>query len=316
MCAGSRSQNTLNTLNTTASDCSSLKKLTGIAADTRSFEEILADELPTPEDLDAMEKAAIRFHTHKIFHLNLPAGASHLFGQNVGKCHCACLCLQAALSGETAGQRRSVRVRPEEEPGVRSPGPGVSVRGANQVRTFPLQHCGVPTYISTVWIFVLLPLSLCLGAGRWSTQRTSCVTSSRTRCRRRSVSGWPPPSHARRCCRCTAARTSRASGALCTPCRPASLWRGRGWFLSSLCRISTVHTETTGLWHCVLFSSGRMYRQASNTAGLNYPANVITELKVVNGSRVQQPDVFVSPPAVLFGFFFSMWTLGRSTCSR
>lgn len=65
VCAGSRSQNTLNT---TVSDCTSLKKLVGIPADPRSYEEILADELPTPEDLDAMEKAAIRSHMHTNTH--------------------------------------------------------------------------------------------------------------------------------------------------------------------------------------------------------------------------------------------------------
>lgn len=170
------------------------------------------------------------------------------------------LCLQAAMSGETAGERRGVCVRPEEEPGVRSRGLGVSVRGANQVRTFQLSSESLSFYMrGNTLVFPLasslflvsrsphgLPLSFSLCTGSWSILRTSCVTSSRTRCRRRSVSGWPPPSRGRRCCRYAAARTSRASGASCTLCRPASLWRGRGWFLSSWCQISTVHTDTKG----------------------------------------------------------------------
>lgn len=179
VCAGSRSQNTLNT---TVSDCTSLKKLAGIPADLRSYEEIFADELPTPEDLDAMEKAAIRSHTHTNTHTqnNNTCLHAHLFccvGTFKKVYFCIflvvfCLCLQAAMSGKTAGERRGVRVRPKEEPGVCSPGPGVSVRGANQVRTFQLssesqpshelQRCGGSTSVSTVCIPVLHEGSLCL----------------------------------------------------------------------------------------------------------------------------------------------------------
>lgn len=57
---GSRSQSTLNT---TVTDCTGLTILRGFPADPRSTEEILADELPVPDELDAMEKAAIRLHT-------------------------------------------------------------------------------------------------------------------------------------------------------------------------------------------------------------------------------------------------------------
>lgn len=88
-------------------------------------------------------------------------------------------------------------------------------------------------------------LSFSLRTGSWSIQRMSCVTSSPTRCRRRSASGWPPPSQGRRCCRCAVARTSRASGASCTLCRPASLWRGRGWFLSFWCWIKILSCDST-----------------------------------------------------------------------
>lgn len=41
---------------------------------------------------------------------------------------------------------------------------------------------------------------------------------------------------------------------------------------------------------CFCFLTCRMYRQASNSVGLNYPPNVITELKVIKGYFVVQFD--------------------------
>lgn len=60
-CPGSRSQNALCTAVTAATSITDHK---GILIDPRSTEEILADELPIPDALDAMEKTAIRSHTH------------------------------------------------------------------------------------------------------------------------------------------------------------------------------------------------------------------------------------------------------------
>lgn len=57
LCVGSRSQNVLCTNFASCTRSSKLKE-----TDTRSTEEILAGELPGPEEPDALETAAIRFH--------------------------------------------------------------------------------------------------------------------------------------------------------------------------------------------------------------------------------------------------------------
>lgn len=56
-CLGSRSQNALCTAVT---PCTGITDGKGILMDPRSTEEILADELPVPDEPDAMEKTAIR----------------------------------------------------------------------------------------------------------------------------------------------------------------------------------------------------------------------------------------------------------------
>lgn len=57
--SGSQSQNALYTTITACTSISDHKRTLG---DPRSTEEILADELPIPEEPDALEKAAIRLH--------------------------------------------------------------------------------------------------------------------------------------------------------------------------------------------------------------------------------------------------------------
>lgn len=59
--SGSRSQNALCSAITAGIGITVDK---GILIDPRSPEEILADELPVPDSPDAMEKTAIRSHTH------------------------------------------------------------------------------------------------------------------------------------------------------------------------------------------------------------------------------------------------------------
>lgn len=64
---------------------------------------------------------------------------------------------------------------------------------------------------------------------------------------------------------------------------------------------------------CVFSSSVccRMYRQASNAMGINYPPSVITELKVMKNHFVKNVDKLM-----LVCVFSSMWTLGPSMCLR
>lgn len=57
--SGSQSQNALYTTIAASTSISDHKRTLG---DPRSTEEILADELPIPEEPDALEKAAIRLH--------------------------------------------------------------------------------------------------------------------------------------------------------------------------------------------------------------------------------------------------------------
>lgn len=60
-----------------------------------------------------------------------------------------------------------------------------------------------------------------------------------------------------------------------------------------------------------LLCACRMYRQASNAMGINYPPNVITELKVLEDQFVKDFDQLMSACV-----FSSTWTLGPSTCLR
>lgn len=55
----------------------------------------------------------------------------------------------------------------------------------------------------------------------------------------------------------------------------------------------------------------RMYRQASNAMGINYPPNVITELKVTKNEFVKNFDKLMCVCV-----FSSTWTLGPSMCLR
>lgn len=69
-------------------------------------------------------------------------------------------------------------------------------------------------------------LNLCSWAGVWWTQKMSSVTSSQTRSRRRSVTGWLPPSRGRWGWCSGGRRRSHASAASYTQCRLGYLWKG------------------------------------------------------------------------------------------